>query len=107
MDISIYNAYIINSQLDQNVKKRGYLEFSFQLCKEIFSIKQNAMNQISTISRIALDHHSDRGPQRRCKACSTSHEPKSTKKICRECQVNLCGESCWVLWHEEIHKKAQ
>ena len=99
MDISLYNAFVINCQTDSNTKKNGFLEFRIKLCKEIFSVKQNFIIPNTNLNRIALDHKSDRGTQRRCKICSTKEKPKSTKKICQECNVNLCSESCWVLWH--------
>ena len=82
MDMSLFNAFVIWSQNDSSVAKKGYLDFLINLCQLIFDQKQAIPVEIPQISnRVSLTHSGYYGKRRRCKVFSTMEEPKHQEKF--------------------------
>ena len=100
LDISVFNAFAINCEVDHEIKKKGFLEYRISVCKQIFTMNHDLPAYLPSSNRLALNHEQGRsGKQGRCRVCSTAKVPRTTIKICIPCQAALCSEQCWVLWH--------
>ena len=99
MEMSLFNAFVIWSQNYSSLAKKGYFDFLINVWQLIFDQKQAIPVEIPHISnRVSLKHSGSPGNQRRCKVCSTIERPKTTRKICLDCDVNSCSTKCWMIW---------
>lgn len=100
MEMALYNSYIVMKEVQPTLFK-GFIDFRLALCKEIFAgiNLERGIPKKPLFSRIAVNHHCERGKQRSCKVCSTAFRKRTTRNICLECQVNICKGECWMIYH--------
>ena len=110
MDMSLFNAFVIWSQNDSSVAKKGYLDFLINLCQLIFDQKQATPIEIPHISnRVSLTHFGSSGQQRRCKVCSTMKGPNTKKNLlglrCQFMLIRMLDDLAHQKINQEMEKK--
>ena len=113
-DMTILNAFLIHKSCGGKMPHKKFREI---LVREliIFSQEQNVTSSgiskgrpsqtASQLSRLEVKHSQHwpaKGKRRRCRVCSLRKQTATTHYYCKKCDVGLCIEECFEMWHTRL-----
>ena len=110
MDLAVYNAYILYKYLYQdNLQLSNFrLELIKEVCSKYANKPTSSCSRTINFSKRLVGRHfissiGGKNKQRRCHVCShTNRHPRKQTKTrfeCMECNVGLCIEPCFQIFH--------
>ena len=117
LNATVLNSWIIHKQVTG--KNIDQLSYRIQLVEALFvkyarvgeGSSQGRHSSDNTVSRLRERHFIRKvtpkteksKPQRRCVVCTKHGKKKTTVYCCQECDVGLCLEECFELYHTKLH----
>ncbi|XP_022831449.1 piggyBac transposable element-derived protein 4-like isoform X2 [Spodoptera litura] len=111
MNVSVHNAFVLyrSSMARRDKLAESHREFRFELARSLIKRHRPCLTEISQVPgdlmRLRRDivhepmYTSGRSNRKRCTICYRQRKTKFIHSRCVQCDIYLCFEDCWRIWH--------